>query len=141
MSDMQHQLLGIGVVFLALFMILQIWTVKSEKRKRQAMSTLDSFFAGRGLGVVRCKKVIQAQTLEGPLSVFDAESCSSSLLRIFRYPQSPLPGEKKCEHFSSPEICNTHDYLLAKIGFDTAENEPLKVRITDHTFDHILSVL
>ena len=27
------------------------------------------------------------------------------------------------------------EYLVAKIGFDTAENEPLKVRITDHTFD------
>jgi len=35
----------------------------------------------------------------------------------------------------------SNEYLLAKIGFDTAENEPLKVRITDHTFDHIPSVL
>ena len=35
----------------------------------------------------------------------------------------------------------SNEYLLAKFGFDTAENEPLKVRITDHTFDHIPSVL
>ena len=35
----------------------------------------------------------------------------------------------------------SNEYLLAKIGVDTAENEPLKVRITDHTFDHIPSVL
>merc|ERR1719473_1184759 len=34
-----------------------------------------------------------------------------------------------------------NENFLAKIGFDTAENEPLKVRITDHTFDHIPSVL
>ena len=35
----------------------------------------------------------------------------------------------------------SNEYLVAKIGFDTAENEPLKVRITDHTFDHIPSLL
>ena len=35
----------------------------------------------------------------------------------------------------------SNEYLLAKFGFDTAENEPLKVQITDHTFDHIQSVL
>ena len=35
----------------------------------------------------------------------------------------------------------SNEDLLAKIGFVTAENEPLKVRITDHTFDHIPSVL
>ena len=35
----------------------------------------------------------------------------------------------------------SNEYLLAKFGFDTAENEPLKLRITDHTFDHIPSVL
>ena len=40
---------------------------------------------------------------------------------------------------SRQELSN--EYLVAKIGFDTAENEPLKVRITDHTFDHIPSVL
>ena len=40
---------------------------------------------------------------------------------------------------SRREVSN--EYLLAKIGFDTAENEPLKVRITDHTFDHIPSFL
>ena len=44
---------------------------------------------------------------------------------------------KSCR--SRQELSN--EYLLAKIGFDTAENEPLKVRITDHTFDHIPSVL
>ena len=43
------------------------------------------------------------------------------------------------EHFEFGELSD--EYLLAKVGFDTAENEPLKVRITDHTFDHILSVL
>ena len=31
--------------------------------------------------------------------------------------------------------------IAAKIGFDAAENEPLKVWITDHTFDHIPSLL
>ena len=40
---------------------------------------------------------------------------------------------------SRQELSN--EYLIAKIGFDTAENEPLKVWITDHTFDHILSLL
>ena len=30
---------------------------------------------------------------------------------------------------------------VTKIGFDKAENEPFKVWITDHTFDHILSLL
>ena len=40
---------------------------------------------------------------------------------------------------SRQELSN--EYLVAKIGFDTAENEPLKVRITDHTFDHIPSFL
>ena len=34
-----------------------------------------------------------------------------------------------------------NEYLVAKIGFDTAENEPLKVSITDHTFDHIPNLL
>ena len=48
--------------------------------------------------------------------------------------------------FHSSALCRSrrelsNEYLLAKIGFDTAENEPLKVRITDHTFDRILSVL
>ena len=40
---------------------------------------------------------------------------------------------------SRQELSN--EYLIAKIGFDTAENEPLKVWITDHTFDHIPSLL
>ena len=40
---------------------------------------------------------------------------------------------------SRQELSN--EYLVAKIGFDTAENEPLKVWITDHTFDHIPSRL
>ena len=40
---------------------------------------------------------------------------------------------------SRQELSN--EYLVAKIGFDTAENEPLKVRITDHTFDHIPSTI
>ena len=40
---------------------------------------------------------------------------------------------------SRQELSN--EYLVAKIGFDTAENEPLKVWITDHTFDHISSLL
>merc|ERR1712139_490797 len=35
----------------------------------------------------------------------------------------------------------TNKYLIAKISFDTAENEPLKVWITDHTFDHIPSLV
>ena len=34
---------------------------------------------------------------------------------------------------SRQELSN--ESLVAKIGFDTEENEPLKVRITDHTFD------
>ena len=29
-----------------------------------------------------------------------------------------------------------NEHLVARIGFDTAENEPLKVSITDYTFDH-----
>ena len=43
---------------------------------------------------------------------------------------------------SRQELSN--EYLVAKIGFDTAENEPLKVWITDlsdHTSDHIPSLL
>ena len=48
-------------------------------------------------------------------------------------------GRSRRELFE--QIANSNEYLLAKIGFDTAENEPLKVRITDHTFDHIPSVL
>ena len=43
---------------------------------------------------------------------------------------------------SRQELSN--EYLVAKIGFDTAENEPLKVWITDlsdHTFDHIPSLV
>merc|ERR1711937_656700 len=32
-------------------------------------------------------------------------------------------------------------YLIAKIDFDTAENEPLRVWITDHIFYHIPSLL
>ena len=43
---------------------------------------------------------------------------------------------------SRQELSN--EYLIAKMGFDTAENEPLKVWITDlsdHTLDHIPSVL
>ena len=43
---------------------------------------------------------------------------------------------------SRQELSN--EYLIAKIGFDTAENEPLKVWITDlsdHTLDHIPNLL
>ena len=43
---------------------------------------------------------------------------------------------------SRQELSN--EYLIAKIGFDTAENEPLKVWITDlsdHTLDNIPSLL
>ena len=43
---------------------------------------------------------------------------------------------------SRQELSN--EYLIAKIGFDTAENEPLKVWITDlsdHILDHIPSLL
>ena len=38
----------------------------------------------------------------------------------------------------------SNEYLIANLGFDTAENETLKVWITDlsdHTSDHIKSVL
>ena len=46
---------------------------------------------------------------------------------------------KKCKSDRSrQELSN--EYLVAKIGFDTAENEPLKVRITDHTFNRIPSL-
>ena len=49
-------------------------------------------------------------------------------------------GAKECQSDRSrQELSN--EYLVAKIGFDTAENEPLKVWITDHTLDHIPSLL
>ena len=52
----------------------------------------------------------------------------------------------RCSKREECGICSSrqelsNEYLVAKIGFDTAENEPLKVRITDHTFDHIPSFL
>ena len=40
---------------------------------------------------------------------------------------------------SRQELSN--EYLVAKIGFDTAENELLKVWITDQTADHIPGLL
>ena len=39
---------------------------------------------------------------------------------------------------SRQELSN--EYLVAKIGFDTADNEPLKFCITGHSFDHIPSL-
>ena len=53
-------------------------------------------------------------------------------------------GAKECQSDRSrQELSN--EYLVAKIGFDTAENEPLKVWITDLSdptlVDHIPSLL
>ena len=49
-------------------------------------------------------------------------------------------GAKEYQSDSSrQELSN--EYLITKIGFDTAEIEPLKVSITDHTFDYIPSLL
>ena len=52
-------------------------------------------------------------------------------------------GAKECQSDRArQELSN--EYLIAKIGFDTAENETLKVWITDlsdHTLDHIPNVL
>ena len=60
------------------------------------------------------------------------------MLRFERLPSQPnvlfLSGEEKCSNFSSPDRgdCRSrkmmkdaeNEYLLAKIGVDTGENEP-----------------
>ena len=48
-------------------------------------------------------------------------------------------GAKDYQSGRSPQELS-NEYLVAKITFDTAENEPLKVWITDHNFDHIPSL-
>ena len=77
------------------------------------------------------------------ISTFTTSHFLNVYFRIFLHPDGFHENDSKTVQRSA--FCRSrrelsNEYLLAKIGFDTAENEPLKVWITDHTFDHIPSV-